>query len=162
MKILRNNAVIIVIIIPTLGVLLSFLAAPPYEVLLPFLGPTGGPHYRALGLGQRPYIDGFPKALHELETLRRSAKVAAATTAAAAAATSATAATAVAAAAAAVAVTPTGGGGGVGGGVGSGAGLVQQLSSNYSSPNSTINSDCQVYKPNAPHIQGKPNALFEI
>ncbi|KMZ08954.1 uncharacterized protein Dsimw501_GD16951, partial [Drosophila simulans] len=46
--------------------------------------PTGGPHYRALGLGQRPYIDGFPstKALHELETLRRSAKVAAVTTAA--------------------------------------------------------------------------------
>ncbi|EDV46261.1 protein lozenge [Drosophila erecta] len=118
--------------------------------------PTGGPHYRALGLGQRPYIDGFPstKALHELETLRRSAKVAAVTTAAAAAATAASAANAVAAAAAAVAVAPAGGGvaGGVAGGAG--AGLVPQLSSNYSSPNSTINSDCQVYKPNAPHIQG--------
>nr|XP_036676674.1 protein lozenge isoform X1 [Drosophila suzukii] len=112
--------------------------------------PTGGPHYRALGLGQRPYIDGFPstKALHELETLRRSAKVAAVTTAAAAAATAATA------AAAAVAVTPPGGGGAGGVAGGPGAGLVQQLSSNYSSPNSTINSDCQVYKPNAPHIQG--------
>lgn len=80
------------------------------------------------------------------------------TTAAAAAATAASAANAVAAAAAAVAVTPTGGGGGVAAGSvagGAGAGLVQQLSSNYSSPNSTINSDCQVYKPNAPHIQGK-------
>ncbi|XP_017064066.1 protein lozenge [Drosophila eugracilis] len=120
--------------------------------------PTGGPHYRALGLGQRPYIDGFPstKALHELDALRRSAKVGAVTTAAAAAAaTAASAANAVAAAAAAVAVTPTGGSG-VGAGVagGAAAGLVQQLSSNYSSPNSTINSDCQVYKPNAPHIQG--------
>lgn len=123
--------------------------------LTPFAGPTGGPHYRALGLGQRPYIDGFPKSLHELEALRRTTK--AVTTAAAAAATAATAATAVAAAAAAVAVSPAGGGGGGTVGVvgGSGAGLVQQLNSNYSSPNSTINSDCQVYKPNAPHIQGK-------
>ncbi|XP_034656247.1 protein lozenge [Drosophila subobscura] len=125
--------------------------------------PTGGPHYRALGLGQRPYIDGFPKTLHELETLRRSAKVAAATTAVAAAAT---AATAVAAAAAASGSTTAnnsaagiggvgvaGGSNGSGSGSGSGAGLVQQLSSNYSSPNSTINSDCQIYKPNAPHIQ---------
>ncbi|KAH8356624.1 hypothetical protein KR084_004682 [Drosophila pseudotakahashii] len=123
--------------------------------------PTGGPHYRALGLGQRPYIDGFPstKALHELETLRRSAKVAAVTTAAAAAATAATAANAVAAAAAAV--TPAGGVGAGGVAGGTGAGLVQQLSSNYSSPNSTINSDCQVYKPNAPHIQGKQAALIK-
>ncbi|KAH8291736.1 hypothetical protein KR018_012632 [Drosophila ironensis] len=117
--------------------------------------PTGGTHYRALGLGQRPFIDGYPKTLHELESLRRSAKVAAATTAAAAAATAATAATAVAASSS---VSPVGGGvagggGGGTGGAGPGAGLVQQLSSNYSSPNSTINSDCQVYKPNAPHIQ---------
>ncbi|KAL7744390.1 hypothetical protein ACLKA6_001778 [Drosophila palustris] len=94
--------------------------------------PPGGPQYRALGLGQRPFIDGFPKTFHELETLRRSAKVAAATTAAAAAAS-----------AAASAVT--------GGNVLSTS--AQQLGSNYSSSNSTINSDCQVYKPNAPQIQ---------
>ncbi|KAM8718601.1 hypothetical protein ACLKA7_001330 [Drosophila subpalustris] len=94
--------------------------------------PPGGPQYRALGLGQRPFIDGFPKTFHELETLRRSAKVAAATTAAAAAAS-----------AAASAAT-------VGNALSTSA---QQLGSNYSSSNSTINSDCQVYKPNAPQIQ---------
>lgn len=99
-----------------------------------FAGPPGGPQYRALGLGQRPFIDGFPKTFHELESLRRSAKAAAATTAAAAAASAATSAASVG-----NALTTS----------------AHQLGSSYSSSNSTINSDCQVYKPNAPQIQGK-------
>ncbi|XP_023163228.2 protein lozenge [Drosophila hydei] len=94
--------------------------------------PPGGPQYRALGLGQRPFIDGFPKTFHELETLRHSAKVAAATTAAAAAAVSVASA---------------------GNALTTNASIAQQLGSNYSSSNSTINSDCQGYKPNAPQIQ---------
>lgn len=105
------------------------------QILLPYCaGPTGGPQYRALGLGQRPFIDGFPKTFHELETLRHSAKVAAATTAAAAAAVSVASA---------------------GNALTTNASIAQQLGSNYSSSNSTINSDCQGYKPNAPQIQGK-------
>ncbi|XP_064556046.1 protein lozenge-like [Drosophila montana] len=93
--------------------------------------PPGGPQYRALGLGQRPFIDSFPKTFHELETLRRSAKVAAATTAAAAAVSAASASNPLTA----------------------NTSIAQQLGSNYSSSNSTINSDCQGYKPNAPQIQ---------
>lgn len=98
-------------------------------------GPPGGLQYRAPGLGHRPFMDGFPKAYHDLETLRRSTKAAN---------------TAVAAAASAAASVAT-----ASNALTTSASIAQQLGSNFSSSNSTINSDCQGYKPNAPQIQGK-------
>lgn len=98
-------------------------------------GPPGGIQYRAPGLGHRPFMDGFPKAYHDLETLRRSTKAANSAVAAAA-----SAAASVATASNALTTSAT---------------IAQQLGSNFSSSNSTINSDCQGYKPNAPQIQGK-------
>lgn len=103
--------------------------------LFTLTGPPGGLQYRAPGLGHRPFMDGFPKAYHDLETLRRSTKAAntAVVAAASAAASVATASNALT----------------------TSASIAQQLGSNFSSSNSTINSDCQGYKPNAPQIQGK-------
>ncbi|XP_037921502.1 protein lozenge isoform X2 [Hermetia illucens] len=70
--------------------------------------PTGGHQFRALGLGQRPFLDApFSSHFRELESFRRKAPV------------------------------PS----------------LAPLGSNHSSSNSTINSDCQGYKPNAPQIQ---------
>uniref|UniRef100_A0A1A9WCC0 Runt domain-containing protein n=1 Tax=Glossina brevipalpis TaxID=37001 RepID=A0A1A9WCC0_9MUSC len=88
--------------------------------------PPGGHQFRAFGLAQRPYPDAtFSSHFRELGSLHRVSRSSAVT--------------------ANVTVAPTS----------STGPNLPQLTSNHSSSSSTINSDCQGYKPNATHIQGK-------
>uniref|UniRef100_A0A1B0C6D4 Runt domain-containing protein n=1 Tax=Glossina palpalis gambiensis TaxID=67801 RepID=A0A1B0C6D4_9MUSC len=87
-------------------------------------GPPGGHQFRAFGLAQRPYPDAtFSSHFRELGSLHRVSRSSAVT--------------------ANVTVAPTS----------STGPNLPQLASNHSSSSSTINSDCQGYKPNATHIQ---------
>ncbi|KAI9590469.1 hypothetical protein GQX74_008636 [Glossina fuscipes] len=89
-------------------------------------GPPGGHQFRAFGLAQRPYPDAtFSSHFRELGSLHRVSRSSAVT--------------------ANVTVAPTS----------STGPNLPQLASNHSSSSSTINSDCQGYKPNATHIQGQ-------
>ncbi|KAL9880674.1 lozenge isoform 1-T1 [Glossina fuscipes fuscipes] len=86
--------------------------------------PPGGHQFRAFGLAQRPYPDAtFSSHFRELGSLHRVSRSSAVT--------------------ANVTVAPTS----------STGPNLPQLASNHSSSSSTINSDCQGYKPNATHIQ---------
>ncbi|XP_037815291.1 protein lozenge isoform X1 [Lucilia sericata] len=109
-------------------------------------GPPNGTHFRGFGLSQRPYPDtSFTSHFRELGSLHRVTRSSAAATAASIVNSAATPTSASSTNSSSLPQLT----GGIGGGsVG-----------NHSPTSSTINSDCQGYKPNASHLQDNNNLM---